>query len=125
MSHPFINHHDRRASTRRPFVRDERKYYLARRTSHERRIHFPHDNRLRLYYDMLQSSGSLIDSIVLKGPVPTFSRASNAGSFASDGNWALVGGNNLPRFVHDPINANALLGLFKEAEATNICLQSI
>ncbi len=84
MSYPFGS--ERRSATSRIPVRDERKHYLNPRFSHERRIHFGRDDRLRLHYDMLQSSGSSIDEMVVKGPVPSFTRASQGMSFDSVGN---------------------------------------
>ena len=82
------------------------------------------DNTLTLSYNYLLDSGSTISQSVVEGPVPTFTRASDAGSFTSDGTWALVGGNNLPRYVHDPANSNARLGMLMESARTNLCLQS-
>ncbi len=105
MSYPFCNPSDRRTATSNPFVYDERKHYLARRTSHERRIHFPHDDRLRLNYDMLQRSGSPIDEIVVEGPVPAKTIASNAMSFDSAGLLAFA-----PHQIVENVNWSEVTG---------------
>ncbi|KKN39046.1 hypothetical protein LCGC14_0747360 [marine sediment metagenome] len=82
------------------------------------------DVTLTLDQDFLLNSGSTIARAAKKGPVPTFTRASDAGSFISTGVFALVGANDLPRFAHDPADSNAQLGLLIEEVRTNVCLQS-
>ncbi len=101
--------------------------YINRRFSHEKRVvHLAvaGDPTLTLDYKYLLNSGSSIAQSVLKGPTPTFTRASDAFSFDSSGNYVAVGGNDLPRFIHDPANGNAKDGLLFERAETNLCLQS-
>ena len=100
--------------------------YIARRFSHEKRVvHLDTgDPTLTLSYNFLRNSGSSITLATLKGPQLTFTRASDAHSFDSSGNFVAVGANDLPRFAHDPDNGNAQLGLLMEDTYTNICLQS-
>ena len=80
------------------------------------------DNTLN--YRFLLNSGTAITGATLKGPNLTFTRASDAGSFTSNGDFALVGGNDLPRFAHDPAASNAQLGLLMEEARTNSIFQS-
>lgn len=75
-----------------------------------------------LHYDMLQPAGSSINSIVRRGPVPTFTRASTAWSFNASGNLVSVG-SNVPRFDHDPITL-ARNGFLIEQARTNFALWS-
>ena len=100
--------------------------YINRRFSHEKRVvHLDTgDPTLTLDYNYLLNSGSNIGQSVLKGPTPTFTRASDGGSFTSDGTFALVGGNDLPRYAHDPNDSNSQQGLLMNEAVTNICLQS-
>ena len=77
-----------------------------------------------LHYNFLLNSGTAITGATKRGPNLTFTRASDAGSFTSAGVFALVGGNDLPRFAHDPADSNAKLGLLMEGAQTNKCLQS-
>ncbi len=99
---------------------------IGRRFSHEKRVvHLDRrDPTHTLSYNFFLNSGSAITLATRIGPDLTFTRASDAGSFTSDGTFALVGADNLPRFVHDPDNSNEQLGLLMEAAQTNICLQS-
>ena len=53
-----------------------------------RREHRMSSGGLALNYNFLLKSGSAISAVALKGPVPTFTRASNAMSFDSAGNLA-------------------------------------
>ncbi len=98
--------------------------YINRRFSHERRVNFPRDNRKRLHLDFMQGSGSPIMSVSIMGPTVVASRASDAGYFASDGNFAMIGGNDLVRFAHDPSNNNVPLGYLKEEARTTFAKQT-
>ncbi len=99
---------------------------IGRRFSHEKRVvHLDTGDLTKtLSYNYFINSGSAIGQSVLKGPPPTFTRASDAGSFRSDGTFGLVGANDLPRYVHDPNDNNSQQGLMVEVAKTNICLQS-
>ena len=81
------------------------------------------DPSLPLDYNYLLDSGSTIAQSVLKGPTPTFTRASNAYAFDSAGLLSQVTTDN-PRFIHDPADSNAQLGLLLEEVRTQLCLQS-
>ncbi len=98
--------------------------YINRRFSHEKRVvHLDTgDPTLTLDYNFLLNSGSTIEQSVILGPQLTFTRASDARSFDSSGNLVAVGGNDLPRYEHDPTNNNAQLGLLMEATRTNEAL---
>ena len=100
--------------------------YITRRFSHEKRVvHLaPSDPTLTLDYNYLLNSGSTISQSVLAGPTPIFTRASDAHSFDSSGNFVAVGANDLPRYAHDPNDSNSQQGLLMNNAVTNICLQS-
>lgn len=99
--------------------------YLHRRWSHERRVvHLGVVDPLVLDHNYLLDSGSNLAQAVVRGPASAITRASDAGEFTSNGDWVLVGGNDLPRFIHDPDDSNAQLGLLMEEARTNLCLQS-
>ncbi len=100
--------------------------YIARRFSHEKRVvHLDvGDHTLALDYKFKLNSGSAITQASIVAPPLTHTRASDADSFDSNGDFVAVGGNNLPRFAHDPANGNAQQGYLHEDAATNICLQS-
>ena len=81
------------------------------------------DPTLTLDYNYLRDSGSTITQSVLKGPVPTFTRASTAWAFNASG--VLVShAIDAPRFAHDPASSNAQLGLLMEEARTNLAVQS-
>ena len=98
--------------------------YIARRFSHEKRVvHLDTgDPTLTLHYNFLLNSGSTIEQSVIIGPQLTFTRASDAHSFDSSGNLVAVGGDDLPRYEHDPTNNNAQFGLLMEEARTNEAL---
>ncbi len=100
--------------------------YINRRFSHEKRVvHlYAGDPTLVLDYNFLLNSGSSIAAATITGPTLGFARASDAHSFDSSGDLVAVGGNDLPRFEHNPADGNAQLGMLIEPARTNICLQS-
>ena len=99
--------------------------YLHRRWSHERRVvHLGVVDPLVLDHNYLLDSGSTFAQSVVRGPTPINTRASDAGSFISTGVFALVGGNDQPRFHHDPDDSDAQLGFLWEQERIQIGKQT-
>ncbi len=76
-----------------------------------------------LHYNYLLDSGSTIANSVLKGPIPTFTRATAGWAMDSSGNFTEVA-IDTPRFAHDPFENDAQLGLLIEEARTNLALQS-
>jgi len=80
------------------------------------------DSDLTLDYDFRRSSGSTIGSVVKRGPVPIFTRAT-AGWHFNAAKVLVEAAIDEPRFDHDPVTG-AALGLLREEERENLCLQS-